>query len=88
LRLALRKVQLFQPTPSDLRPIPSGAARQLAISFGLTVTNVMADARDVSTWHGPNDNDLLTSIEARRGLGVQDAAIYVRNLRTALGRAR
>ena len=66
----------------------SDTAHRLAITFGLTVTNVRADARDVATWHGPSDDELLTSIGARRGLGVLDAATYLRNLRTALGRAR
>jgi len=80
-------VQLFQPAPADLWPISSDTARQLALTFGLTAADVRADARDVAGWHGASD-DLLTSIGARRSLGVQDAATYLRNLRTALGRAR
>ena len=96
LRLVLRyypslvrgTVQLFQPTPADLWPIPPDAARRLAITFGLTVTDVRADVRDVATWHGPNDDDLLASLKARRKLGVESAATYLRDLRTAVGRAR
>jgi hypothetical protein len=80
-------VDLFQPNPAQSWSIQSDFARRLAITFGLTVADVRADARDVATWHGPNDADLLTSIGARRRLGVQDAATYLRNLRTALRRA-
>jgi hypothetical protein len=82
------KVDLFHPHPAQSWSIQSDVAHRLVITFGLTVTNVRADARDVATWHGPSDDELLTSIGARRGLGVLDAATYLRNLRTALGRAR
>ncbi len=76
----------FQLNRAQSWSIQSDVAHRLAITFGLTVTDVRADAHDdVSTWHGPNDDDLLTSIGARRRLGVQDAATYLRNLRTALG---
>jgi hypothetical protein len=78
-------VDLFQPNFAQSWSIQSDVARQLAITFGLTVTDVRADAHDVATWRGPNDDDLLTSIGTRRRLGVQDAATYLRNLRTALG---
>jgi hypothetical protein len=63
----------------------SDAAHRLAITFGLTVTDVRADARDVATWHGSNDDDLVAAIGARRRLGFQAAATYLRDLRTALG---
>jgi len=76
-------VQLFQPAPSDLWPISSDTARQLALTFGLTAADVRADARDVARWHGASD-DLLTSIETRRTLDAATAATYLRNLRTAL----
>ena len=78
----------FQPNHAQSWSIRSDVAHRLAITFGLTVTDIRADARDVATWHAPNDDDLLASIGARRRLAVQDAATYLRNLRTALGRAR
>ena len=81
-------VDLFQPNLAQSWSIQSDVAHRLATTFGLTVTDVRADARDVATWHGLNDDELLTSIGARRRLGVLDAATYLRNLRTALGRAR
>jgi hypothetical protein len=58
----------------------------LAITFGLTATDVRSDTHDVATWHGSNDEDLLTSIGVRHGLGVLEAATYFRNLRTAVAR--
>jgi hypothetical protein len=76
-------MELFQPAPADFWPIPPDVARQLAITFGLTVTDVRADARDVVRWHGPSEG-LLTSIGARRRLGVQSAATYLQDLRAAL----
>ena len=78
----------FQPNFAQSWSMRSDASHRLAITFGLTVTDVRADARDVATWHGPSDDELLTSIGARRRLGVLDAATYLRNLRTAVGRAR
>ena len=75
------EVDPFQPN------LTQDAAHQLAITFGLTVADVRADAHDVATWHS-SDDDLVAAIGARRRLGVQDAATYLRNLRTALGRAR
>ncbi len=86
-QLAPLKVDPFQLNRAQSWSIQPAAAHQLAITFGLTVTDVRADARDVATWRGPNDDELLTSIGARRRLGVQDTATYLRNLRTALGRA-
>ena len=74
----------FEPNFGQAWSIGSKVAHQLAITFGLTVTDVRADARDVATWHGPNNDDLLTSIGARRGLGRMDAATYLQNLRAAL----
>jgi hypothetical protein len=76
---------MFQPNFAQTWSIQSDVAHRLAITFGLTVTDVRADARDVATWQGPDDADLLTSIAARRRLGAQDATTYLRNLRTALG---
>ena len=72
-------MDLFQPNFAQSWSIQSDIARQLAITFGLTVTDVRADAHDVATWHDPNDDDLLTSIGARRGLGRLDAAAYLHN---------
>jgi hypothetical protein len=79
-------VDWFAPNFGDSQSwsIGSKVAHQLAIAFGLTITDVRADARDVATWRGPNDDDLLTSIGARRGLGRLDAATYLQNLRAAL----
>ena len=77
-------MDLFQLNFAQPWAIQSEVAHQLAVTFGLTVTDVRADAHDVATWHGLNDDDLLTSIGARRSLGVQDAATYLRNLRAAL----
>ena len=74
----------FQLNRAQSWSLQSDAAHRLAITFGLTVTDVMADARDVATWRDPSDDDLLSSIGARRRLGVQDAATYLRNLRAAL----
>ena len=81
-------VDLFQPNPAQSWSILSDVAHRLAIAFGLTVADVRADVRDVATWHGPNDDDLLASLKARRKLGVESAATYLRDLRTAVGRAR
>jgi hypothetical protein len=78
-------VDLFQPNFAQSWSIQPDVAHRLAITFGLTVMDVRADAHDVATWHGSNDDHLLTSICARRRLGVQDATTYLRNLRTALG---
>jgi hypothetical protein len=77
-------VESFQPDRGQAWSIGSDAAHKLAITFGLTVADVRADARDVATWHHPSDDDLLTSIGARRRLGVQTAATYLRSLRSAL----
>jgi hypothetical protein len=94
LRLALRyypfglgaTVDPFQPNLAQLSSMQSDATHRLAITFGLTVTDVRADARDVATWHGANDDDLVAAIGTRRRLGFQAAATYLRDLRTALGR--
>jgi hypothetical protein len=80
-------VDSFEPDPAQAGSIGSKVAHQLAITFGLTVADVKADVRDVATWHG-TDDDLVAAIGVRRQLGLQDAATYLRNLRTALGRAR
>ena len=82
---ARKAMDLFQPNFAQSWSIPPDVAHRLAITFGLTATDVKADAHDVATWHASNDDDLLTSIGARRRLGVQDAATYLRSLRTALG---
>jgi hypothetical protein len=76
-------VDPFEPFAQS-RSIRSDIAHQLAIRFGLTLVNVRTDARDVATWQGPNDDDLLTSLGARRGLGRLDAATYLQKLRNAL----
>jgi hypothetical protein len=70
-------VDLFEPFAHSWS-IRSDIAHQLAITFGLTLVNVRTDARDVATWHGPNEDDLLASIRARRGLGRLDAATTFR----------
>ena len=80
-------MDLFQPNLAQSWSIQSDVAHRLAITFGLTVTDVRADARDVATWHG-TDDDLATAIGARRRLGVQDAATYLRNLQPALDESR
>ena len=78
-------MELFQPNPAHAWLIRPAVAHQLAIAFGLTVADVRIDARDVATWHS-TDEDLLTSVGARRRLGVQDADTYVQLLRAALRR--
>ena len=67
--------------PWSIRP---DVAHRLAIAFGLTVADVRTDARDVATWRGPNDHDLLTTIETRRGLDAAHAARYLQELRAEL----
>ena len=76
----------FQTDLSQSWLIRLDAAHALAITFGLIVADVRTDAHDVATWHGLNDDVLLTSIGTRRRLDVATAAIYFRNLRTALAR--
>jgi hypothetical protein len=73
----------FQLNRAQSWLIQPAAAHQLAITFGLTVSDIRADAHDVATWHG-TDDDLTTAISARRRLGLQAAATYLRDLRTAL----
>jgi hypothetical protein len=80
-------VDPFQPNLAQSGSMQSDAVHRLAIAFGLTVADVRVDAHNVATCHGSND-DLVAAIGARRRLGVQDAATYLQNLRTALGRAR
>ena len=77
----------FQLNRAQSWSMQSDAAHRLAITFGLTVADVRADAHDIATWHS-TDDDLVAAIGARRRLGLQDAATYLRNLRAALGRAR
>ena len=77
-------MDLFQPDRSQTRTIPPYAARLLAVTFGLTVADVSADAHDVATWPDPNNNDLLASIETRRKLDATKAAVYLQILRTAV----
>ena len=74
----------FHPDFVPSWSIPSNVAHRLAITFGLTVAAVRTDAHDVATWRGPNDHDLLTTIETRRGLDAADAARYLHELRTEL----
>jgi hypothetical protein len=76
-------VDRFEPFAQSWS-IRSDIAYRLARTFGLTLADVRTDARDVATWHGTNDDDLLTSIGARRGLGRLDATNYLQNLRAAL----
>jgi hypothetical protein len=58
-------------------------ARLLAVSFGLAVTEITADAHEVAEWHGLND-DLLTTLEARHSFTAGTAAHYLQGLRTGL----
>ncbi len=73
----------FQPDLAQSWSMRSDAAHRLAITFGLTVADVRADARAVGTWHG-SDDDLVAEIETRRRLDPAAAAIYLRKLRSAL----
>ena len=77
----------FQSNFAHSCSIQSDVAHRLAITFGLTVADVRADTHDVARWHG-TDDDLVAVIGARRRLSQQDAATYIRDLRTALDQAR
>lgn len=78
------RVDAFQPDLLHTWSIHTETAHLLAVTFGLTVEEVVADARDVATLHPPNEHALLTSIKSRRLLTASITAVYLRSLRAAL----
>jgi len=71
--------------PGGDLPITDSAARQIAGGFNLAVSDVIVDAHEVSSWHGPTD-DLLQLLEHRHAFRASTALSYLMSLRIALQR--
>jgi hypothetical protein len=56
----------------------------VAATYGLTAAHVATDGHDIATRHNSSDDDLLTLIDIRGGLGADERAGYLQLLRTAL----
>jgi hypothetical protein len=64
-------------------PITERAARLLAAGFKLSLPEVVADARQVAGWAGPED-DLFVWLRSRHPWSARRTLVYLRGLRHAL----
>jgi hypothetical protein len=65
------------------QPLELAMARLLSSGYGLSLNDVLSDAREVLTWKGSAD-DLMSWIEARHHFTAGTAARYLRDLHVGL----
>jgi hypothetical protein len=69
--------------PGQEAPIDDVAATQIGNLFGLTVAEVMRDARQIAAWTDPLD-DLFVWLQHNRGWNARGALAYLLSVRFAL----